>query len=234
MEPVRLLAEEGHDLSIFYSNSNIHPAEEYQRRLDTLLDWARHEHLPMFEDCYDAQAWHDQVGRITKEGGLQEDRCRMCYRTRLERAARFAAENGFEGLGSTLTVSPYQYTFIIEEELKRACEPFGLVAVFRDFRPAYPEATRRSKALGMYRQNYCGCVYSEAQARAERAERKAARDAEKARRAAERAPLEAAAEVERKRRNAERAEYDKKQRAKREARNKWRAEMKKQQGVPPA
>ena len=82
-----------------------------------------------------------------------------------------------EGVATTLTVSPYQYTETIREELERACEPHGLAAVFRDYREQYPEATRRSKAMGMYRQNYCGCVFSKIEAAEEREARKAERAA---------------------------------------------------------
>ncbi|MBO4364788.1 MAG: epoxyqueuosine reductase QueH [Eggerthellaceae bacterium] len=228
LEPVRLLLEEGHRLTIMYANSNIHPKSEYQLRLQTLLAWANDEGIPVVEGNYNPSAWHDSVGSIWLKNGNREGRCRSCYRMRLEETARYAAENGFQGLATTLTVSPYQYTFTIAEELERACKPYGLTPVFRDYRPYYHNATLRSRALGMYRQNYCGCVYSDAEARAEREERKQAREAEKARRAAERAPLEAAQEQARKRKAAERAEYDRKQRAKREMRNKIRAQMKAQ------
>ena len=226
LEPVRLLREEGHDLTIRYTNPNIHPQDEYARRLDTLLAWAHEEDIPVVEGPYDADRWHVEVGAGWLHDGNREARCRACYRMRLEESARYAAENGFEALATTLTVSPYQYTFTIAEELERACGPYGLEPVFHDYRPYYHNATLRSKALGMYRQNYCGCAYSNAEARQEREERKAAREAEKARRAAERAPLEAAREEERKRKAAERAAYDRKQQAKRAMRDKVRAQLK--------
>ena len=229
LEPVRLLQEEGHDLAVSYVNPNIHPKGEYVRRLETLLEWAREEGISVIEGSYDPNTWHATVGSSWLENGDREARCRACYRMRLEESARYAAENGFEALATTLTVSPYQYTFTIAEELERACEPWGLVPVFRDYRPYYHNATLRSRALGMYRQNYCGCVYSDKEARDEREERKAAREAEKARRAAERAPLEAQREQERKRKADMRAAYDRKQRAKREMRDKVRAQLKAQE-----
>lgn len=300
LEPTRLLREAGHDLTIFYANSNIHPASEYQHRLDTLRTWANSEGVPVIEGTYDPQAWEETAGRIgdaaleeaearlereawehtgadsagagnsaarddakdgdTAAGGRQsmahagdiesdEDaaaagtntaagdkmaesplalpgelppclavdpekrqaRCRACYRLRLEETARAAAEMGFEGISSTLTVSPYQYTEIIHEELARAAGQTGLQEVFYDFRPYYPEATRRSRELGMYRQNFCGCRISNDEAAAEReqrkAQRKAQQEAERAAHAEERAAEEAAREA----RKAERAAYDAKQ-----------------------
>jgi hypothetical protein len=137
---------------------------------------------------------------------------------RLEAAARYAAENGFEALSTTLAVSPYQFTEVIHGELESVAAAYGLAAIFEDFRPYYPEATRRSRALGMYRQNFCGCAPSNAEAAAEREEFKRRRAEERARREAELAPQRAAEEAQRERRKAERAAHDAKQHAKRLAR----------------
>lgn len=145
----------------------------------------------------------------------REARCRACYRLRFEEAARYAREHGFSALGTTLSVSPYQYTRIIREELERACAREGIQARFDDYRPYYDEATRRSREGGMYRQNYCGCRFSDAEAAAEReqrrAERQAARKAERATHAAERKAEEAA----RARNRAEKQAYAEKQAKKR-------------------
>lgn len=219
LEPVRLLAEQGHELTIAFMNSNIQPRAEYDHRLQTLLTWAREEGIPVVEGVYDDAAWHDFAGVIQLTGGARAERCRRCYHMRLEEAARYAAENGFEALSTTLAVSPYQLFEICHEELEAVCEAYGLTPVWQDFRPYYPEATRRSREAGMYRQNYCGCAYSKAEADAERAARKAQR----ARQNAEREAIEA---KERQERNAKRAEYDAKQRAKKAARNAARAAAK--------
>ena len=149
LEPLRLLLEEGHDIAIAYMNSNIHPAEEYEHRRDVLLDFAREQGLEVIEGVYDPQAWSRAAGVFGTDPDQRPDRCRACYRLRLEEACAYAAANGYEGVTTTLTVSPYQYTETIREELERACAPRGLTAVFRDYREQYPEATRRSKAMGM-------------------------------------------------------------------------------------
>lgn len=265
LEPSRILREQGHDLTIFYANSNIAPSEEYARRLDTLRSWAGQEGIAVQEGSYDQQQWEKTAGRIgaaaldearqrllEKSGGGEADeasaangafglggfgthgeltleqaaalavdpekraaRCRACYRSRLQEAARCAAEQGFEALSTTLAVSPYQYSDIIQEELQRAAAQAGLTAVFQDFRPFYPEATRRSRALGMYRQNYCGCLLSYTEAEAERAQRKAERKAKRAAEAAAHAAQRAAEAAEAAARKAERASYDAKQAHKR-------------------
>ena len=214
LEPTRLLRAAGHDLTILYANSNIAPAEEYAHRLATLRAWAEDERLPVVEGAYDPERWEAGPGRIGEAQGdpvRREARCRACYRLRLEEAATYASQAGFDGVGTTLSVSPYQYADVIRDELERAAAQAGVAAVFEDFRPFYDQATRRSRALGMYRQNYCGCRFSDAEAAAERAERKAARAADAAARAEERTASEAAQAA----RRAERLAYAEKQAKKR-------------------
>ncbi len=266
LEPTRLLKAAGHDITIYYANSNIHPAEEYEHRLATLRAWAAKAGFDVLEGPYDPATWEACAGRIgdaaiaeveqtrkadSEERGAKagandgaasdagrcksvtaagnslraavlavdparrEARCRACYRLRLEETARVAAERGFEGIGTTLSVSPYQYTQVIREEVERAAAKAGVAPVFEDFRPYYDEATRRSRALGMYRQNFCGCRISDLEAAAERAERKAERAAAKAAERAAHAEERAAEEAAQAARKAERAAYDKKQARKR-------------------
>lgn len=218
LEPTRLLRAAGHELTILYANSNIAPADEYARRLSTLQEWAADEGLPVIEGPYNPAAWEASAGRVGEAANNPERRrarCRACYRLRLEETAQRAAAEGYDGIGTTLSVSPYQYTDIIQEELERAATAAGVKAVFEDFRPFYDEATRRSRDLGMYRQNYCGCHFSDAEAAAERAERKAARAAAREAERAAHAEELAAAEAKRQARRAERATYDAKQAKKR-------------------
>lgn len=217
LEPLRLLLEEGHDITIAYMNSNIHPPAEYERRRDVLLDFAREQGLSVVEGIYDPKAWARTAGALGASLEHRAERCRACYRLRLEEACHYAAANGFAGVATTLTVSPYQYTETIREELQRACEPYGLAAVFRDYREQYAEATRRSKAMGMYRQNYCGCVFSQVEAEEEREARKVARAAAKAAKEAAEAPARAAAEAARQKKRAEKQAYANKRAAQRAA-----------------
>lgn len=278
MEPVRLTREGGTEPVIYYANSNIHPAEEYARRLATLEAWAQGERLEVLEGAYDAEAWESTVGRIgdaarekfgvitheaqpsesasegpsasggngASEGGgtgaesgstaeptassdgspadalaetpaeqARQARCRACYRMRFEETARYAAEHGFAAIGTTLSVSPYQYTGIIQEELERAAAKAGVEARFVDYRPYYDNATQRSREAGMYRQNYCACRFSEEEARLEREERKRARKQKQAAEAAAHAAERAAEEAQLEAKRAERAAYDAKQARKR-------------------
>ena len=261
LEPVRLLREQGFDITILYANSNIAPEQEYLHRLETLRAWAASEGIAVEEGSYDPAAWQATAGRIGEaaleaartalaeapgsasdvEGergaGAAPDagaelnadqaaalavdpaqraaRCRACYRLRLEEAAQRAAAEGFDVLSTTLAVSPYQYFDIIGEELQRAADKAGIRSVYQDFRPFYPEATRESRKLGMYRQNYCGCLLSKVEAEAERIQRKAQRAAEKRAEQAAHAQERAAAEQQQAERKAQRAAYDAKQARKR-------------------
>jgi predicted adenine nucleotide alpha hydrolase (AANH) superfamily ATPase len=86
--------------------------------------------------------------------------------------AQTAFELGFDTLATSLSVSPWQFIDLIAEELERAARSFGLKSLFDDYRCDYQEATQISRELGMYRQNYCGCLYSQAEAKQEKAARR--------------------------------------------------------------
>jgi predicted adenine nucleotide alpha hydrolase (AANH) superfamily ATPase len=163
------LSAEATSVTVIYANPNIHPAEEYERRRDTLLTYASEVGVDVVELPYDRDAWEREVGPFAGEG---PERCRACYRLRLGMAARYAADHGFDAITTTLTVSPYQNHDAIREEGERAASAAGVSWLDRDFRNRYREATTRSRELGMYRQNYCGCVFSKEEAAQEREARR--------------------------------------------------------------
>ena len=112
-----------------------------------------------------------------------EGRCRACYALRLAESCRVARERGFTHVSTTLAVSPYQLFDACGDVLATLARAHGLTSVWRDFRPHYPESVTDSRELGMYRQNYCGCRFSAAEAALER---QAMRDWRKAAKAARR------------------------------------------------
>ncbi len=177
LEPVRLLREEGFEPTICWVNPNIQPATEHERRLHELERWCKAGKIELIEANEDYAAWERGVAPIGARE--RERRCRACYALRLAEACRVAEERGFAHIATTLAVSPYQLFETCNEVLERLARARGLTPVIRDFRPYYPEATRRSRELGMYRQNYCGCRFSAAEAAMDRArirdERKTAR-----------------------------------------------------------
>jgi len=172
LEPLDALSAEAEQVTIVYANPNIHPAEEYARRLSTLREYAENIGAEVIELPYEPQVWADRVGVHAHDAAA---RCRACYALRLGLTAAWAADNGCDAIATTLTVSPYQDAEAIAQEGERAADRHGVEYLARDFRDRYPQATRRSRELDMYRQNYCGCVYSEEDARREREARRAAR-----------------------------------------------------------
>lgn len=173
LEPFDALAAE-HDVTVVYANPNIHPVAEYRHRRDTMLEYATGHGIEVVEVPYDPVAWMRAVA------GLEDDpaaRCRACFELRLSLTAAEAAQRGFDAIATTLTVSSYQDQDAVAEVGERVAAEAGLVYLGADFRDRYPEATRRSRELGMYRQNYCGCMLSEIEAEAERESRRQERRA---------------------------------------------------------
>lgn len=179
LEPVRLLREQGFEPTIIWTNPNIQPVAEHDRRLATLMAWADEvAHVKVILAGDERDAWEAAVAPY---GLNRRARCRACYALRLGEACRVAAERGFSHVSTTLAVSPYQLFDDCGELLEKTARAHGLTPVWQDFRPFYPEATRESRELGMYRQNYCGCRFSAAEACMER---HAARDERKRQKAA--------------------------------------------------
>ncbi len=182
LEPVRLLREEGFEPTICWTNPNIQPVAEHDLRLRTLEAWARDvAHADVIVAGDDRDAWERAVAPA---GFDRAARCRACYALRLGEACRVARERGFSHISTTLAVSPYQLFDTCGELLVSLSRQHGLTPVWRDFRPYYPEATRESRELGMYRQNYCGCRFSAAEAAIERHEARDVRKSQKAARLA--------------------------------------------------
>jgi epoxyqueuosine reductase len=172
LEPYDALAAGRAEVRVAYSNPNIHPREEYERRRDTLLAYAAERAIPVDALGYDVESWQAAVAGLEASPG---ERCRACFRVRLGETARHAAALGFDTVATTLTVSPYQDPEAIREAGEDVCAEAGVAFLVTDFRDRYPEATRRSRELGMYRQNYCGCRYSEVEAGEARERRRASK-----------------------------------------------------------
>jgi len=173
LEPFDALSAE-HEVRVAYANPNIHPLSEYERRRDTLLEWAFSQGIEVDELAYEPDEWDRAVAGLETVPG---ERCRACYRLRLGLVAKHAADAGFDAVATTLTVSPWQDPDGIREAGAAACAEHGIAFLVTDYRDRYGEATRRSRELGMYRQNYCGCRYSDDEASEQRERRRAERAA---------------------------------------------------------
>ena len=165
LEPVRLLEAEGFEPSICWTNPNIQPADEHDRaprRAQALVRGRGHP-------AHRGRRGHRTLGGARgAHWGRSGARCAAgpCYALRLAEACRVAVDEGFTHIATTLAVSPYQLFDTCNDVLECLARAHGLTPVVRDFRPWYPEATRRSRELGMYRQNYCGCRFSGSRGRA--------------------------------------------------------------------
>ena len=183
--PIVHLREEGWDVTVFFFNPNIHPADEWKKRRDAMLEVSVRLNVPLLEEGapVNGGVWVRALQGATREG----ERCRLCYRPRMERTASLAAELGFDAFTSSLLYSRYQHHETIMSEAERAASLNGAVFLYRDFRPWWWDGIAMSKELGIYRQKWCGCILSMKEAlvqQKEAAERKAALKAERAARLA--------------------------------------------------
>jgi predicted adenine nucleotide alpha hydrolase (AANH) superfamily ATPase len=154
--PVQVLREKGSDVTGYFFNHNIHPYQEFRRRLDTVHDYAGQVALPLIID--DTYALDEFLANVA---GNPAQRCLYCYQSRLEATARTAAGHGFDAFSTTLLYSRYQQHEVIRacgEELGRR---YGVEFIYEDFRSGWQAGIVASKTLGLYRQQYCGCIYSE-------------------------------------------------------------------------
>ena len=154
---VEILRGEGIKPALFWYNPNIHPFLEFENRREALRAFAETAGLEVIweEGAYGLRPFLAAVG--TDFGA----RCDVCYRMRLEAAARYAARHGFDGFSTTLLISPYQKHERLRTLAEQAAETFGSAFIYRDFRPAFRAGQQATREMGLYRQKYCGCVFSE-------------------------------------------------------------------------
>lgn len=154
--PVDFLREKGMDVCGYFFNPNIHPYTEFARRRETLEKYAAEIDLKIiFDEDYHLEEFLQSVAH------RESRRCLICYAMRLDQTARVAKRGGFDRFGTTLLVSPYQKHELIREIGQASADKYGVPFYYEDFRPGYKAATELSKKMGMYRQQYCGCIYSE-------------------------------------------------------------------------
>ncbi len=153
---VNRLREMGFDVTAYWYNPNIHPFTEHRNRLESMQALAQAIDLPLIvADGYDIIAYFRAV--VGHEG----ERCGDCFRMRLERTAIIARENKFPSFTTTLLISPYQKHDLLREIGEEVGREHGVEFYYHDFRTGFRESQQISRDLDLYRQKYCGCVYSE-------------------------------------------------------------------------
>lgn len=146
----------GYDIHGYFYNPNIHPYKEFQRRLETLEAYCQSVNVPLTVQ----RNYHLELFLQHAVSNL-DDRCRECYTLRLFEAARRAKSLGFTKFSTTLAISPYQDHQLLQEIGQTAAQQHGVEFIYEDLRPGYRESINISKAAGLYRQAYCGCIFSE-------------------------------------------------------------------------
>jgi predicted adenine nucleotide alpha hydrolase (AANH) superfamily ATPase len=154
--PLAAAKQQGISVTGFWFNPNIHPFTEYRNRLEALrrlqLLWKLDI---MYTELYGLKEYLRNVV------GHEENRCAYCYTVRLEETARKAKESGMDAFTTSLLVSPYQKFDSITAIGKEMQSRYNIAFHAEDFRPGFREGRRIAKELALYRQKYCGCIYSE-------------------------------------------------------------------------
>jgi epoxyqueuosine reductase len=154
--PLRALREHGHEVSGYFFNPNVHPYSEFMKRRDTLAAFAKNASLPLvIDNKYELDSFLKGVLDYGR------DRCLFCYRTRLAQVFMQAVERDVDAVTTTLLYSKYQRHADIAAIASELSEEYDLPFLYEDFRVGWAEGVAESKRLDMYRQKYCGCVFSE-------------------------------------------------------------------------
>lgn len=185
--PVKVLREQGIEPTGYFFNPNIHPYKEWDMRLKVAEEFAARSEMKIITDKH--YMLRDFLRRALAAEQVENGRCRMCYTWRLEETARYAAENGFDAFTSTLFYSIYQQHELMKETAEHFAKVYGVKFHYEDFRPGWQEGIDMSVEMGLYRQPYCGCIFSEE----ERYSRELRKARKKANKAKKRARLEAEA-----------------------------------------
>jgi len=155
--PLDDLRSEGHDVTALFFNPNIHPYSEYLRRLDSFTYYTKENNVPVLnhENEQGMEHWLQEV--VYREA----QRCRICFNVRLDATARLAEAKGFDAFSTTLLYSRFQKHDLLKSVGEAMAEKYGIQFVYKDWRSGWNEGVRRYRKLGLYRQKYCGCIYSE-------------------------------------------------------------------------
>ena len=157
---IDLLKDRYHPIGFFY-NPNLHPKQEYFKRLDATARVCRQHHTALWVPPFGQEAWLDAVKGLDgeEEGGR---RCNICIRLRLEATAWVAKSACMATFATTLTISPRKNSHVINTlgtDLSGSHDIAFLEADFKK-KDGFLKSVQKSKDLGLYRQDYCGCCYS--------------------------------------------------------------------------
>ncbi len=154
--PVQQLREQGHTVTGLFYNPNIHPYQEFRRRIDA---------VKMFSESWGCAIDIDEdygLSQYLRKVVFHEDeRCLLCYEMRLLRTVTAAAAGSHDAFTTTLLYSKYQNHPLLAERCRQLAQEHDVSFYYQDFRLGWQWGIDRSIDMGLYRQPYCGCIYSE-------------------------------------------------------------------------
>ncbi len=156
-----LIKDKKIEIGGFFYDPNIHPEEEYDFRLKEMKDLSAELGFTLFEGEYDDDRWYELVKGL-EDVPEKGERCRVCIEMRLRRTAKKAKELGYEAFATVLTNSPKKIVSLINEAGHNAALSAGVKYIESSFRKSegFKKSLILSEKYNLYRQNYCGCVYS--------------------------------------------------------------------------
>ncbi len=154
--PIKTMREEGLEVMGFFYRHNIHPYTECLKRQEALRTYAEQIDLKViYHEGYDMEGFIQNV--VFRES----DRCNYCYHDRLQSTALLAKRGKFDYFSSTLLYSKHQQHDLIRSMGEAIGKSVGVPFRYQDYREGWKEGIDCSKQMGLYRQHYCGCIYSE-------------------------------------------------------------------------
>lgn len=154
--PLSVLQKDGLEITGYFFNPNIHPYQEFKRRLGALEQFSDACSLSL---CIEKQyGLRDFLRKVVFH---EEERCRICYLLRLEKTAALAKEKEFDAFTTTLLYSKYQRHDTISEICTALSSQYDVDFLYHDFREGWQAGIDKSIELNLYRQPYCGCIFSE-------------------------------------------------------------------------
>ncbi len=153
------------DITIFYYNPNIDQEEEYQKRIKELKrlikEFPTKYPIKLIEGNYEPEKFKE-IAHGLEEEKERGKRCYKCYELRLEETAKIAEKLGFENFCTTLTLSPHKNSNWLNEIGERLGNQYQTNYLYSDFKKknGYKRSIELSKEYDLYRQDYCGCIYS--------------------------------------------------------------------------
>lgn len=157
--PVKSLREKGIEPTLYFFNPNIHPYMEWQRRLEAIKDYAKQAEVELITDeHYIIREFLKPAMKMEDEDGV---RCDFCYAWRIKNAAIYAKQNGYDTFSTTLLYSIYQDHDMLKFVCDLFAKKFGVDFYYEDFREGWQAGIDESVERNLYRQPYCGCIFSE-------------------------------------------------------------------------